>query len=52
MKIGIVNDLPLAVEALRRGACARAATIEVLWVAQDGAAGASISAPRRRPTSC
>jgi two-component system response regulator WspF len=35
MKIGIVNDLPLAVEALRRALAARH-DYEVLWVAQDG----------------
>jgi two-component system, chemotaxis family, response regulator WspF len=35
MKIGIVNDMPLAVEALRRALAARH-DYEVLWVAQDG----------------
>jgi len=35
MKIGIVNDMPLAVEALRRALAARE-DYEVLWVAQDG----------------
>ncbi|WP_233833033.1 chemotaxis response regulator protein-glutamate methylesterase [Paraburkholderia sp. ZP32-5] len=35
MKIGIVNDMPLAVEALRRALDARA-DFEVLWVATDG----------------
>jgi len=35
MKIGIVNDMPLAVEALRRALAARA-DFEVLWVASDG----------------
>ncbi|WP_434107927.1 chemotaxis response regulator protein-glutamate methylesterase [Paraburkholderia caffeinilytica] len=35
MKIGIVNDLPLAVEALRRALAARP-DYELLWVAQDG----------------
>ncbi|NPT54544.1 chemotaxis response regulator protein-glutamate methylesterase [Paraburkholderia elongata] len=35
MKIGIVNDLPLAVEALRRALAVRH-DYEVLWVAQDG----------------
>ncbi|MGZ2748109.1 chemotaxis-specific protein-glutamate methyltransferase CheB [Burkholderia stagnalis] len=36
MNIGIVNDLPLAVEAMRR-AIARRAEHRVLWVATDGA---------------
>ncbi|RQR89552.1 MULTISPECIES: chemotaxis response regulator protein-glutamate methylesterase [unclassified Burkholderia] len=36
MNIGIVNDLPLAVEALRR-AVARRPEHRVLWVATDGA---------------
>jgi chemotaxis response regulator CheB len=36
MNIGIVNDLPLAVEALRR-AIARRPEHRVLWVATDGA---------------
>jgi two-component system chemotaxis response regulator CheB/two-component system response regulator WspF len=35
MKIGIVNDMPLAVEALRRALAARH-DYDVLWVAQDG----------------
>jgi len=35
MKIGIVNDMPLAVEALRRALAARA-DFDVLWVASDG----------------
>ena len=35
MKIGIVNDLPLAVEALRR-AIAQRPGCEVAWVAHDG----------------
>jgi two-component system, chemotaxis family, response regulator WspF len=35
MNIGIANDLPLAVEALRR-ALARRAEHRVLWVAEDG----------------
>jgi two-component system chemotaxis response regulator CheB/two-component system response regulator WspF len=35
MKIGIVNDMPLAVEALRRALAARH-DYEVLWIAQDG----------------
>ena len=35
MKIGIVNDMPLAVEALRRALAARH-DFEVLWIAQDG----------------
>lgn len=35
MKIGIVNDMPLAVEALRRALAGRP-DYEVLWVAQDG----------------
>ncbi|MGV2287832.1 chemotaxis response regulator protein-glutamate methylesterase [Trinickia sp. YCB016] len=36
MNIGIVNDLPLAVEAMRR-AIAKRADHRVLWVARDGA---------------
>lgn len=36
MKIGIVNDMPLAVEALRR-ALAQEPAHRVVWVAQDGA---------------
>lgn len=36
MKIGIVNDLPMAAEALRR-AVALEPEYEVIWVAQDGA---------------
>jgi len=35
MKIGIVNDMPLAVEALRRALATRPG-YDVLWVAQDG----------------
>ncbi|CAD6540940.1 chemotaxis response regulator protein-glutamate methylesterase [Paraburkholderia metrosideri] len=35
MKIGIVNDMPLAVEALRRALAARH-DYDVLWIAQDG----------------
>ena len=36
MKIGIVNDMPLAVDALR-GALATRRDFEVIWVATDGA---------------
>lgn len=36
MNIGIVNDLPLAVEALRRTIALRPEH-RVLWVATDGA---------------
>ena len=36
MKIGIVNDVQLAVEALRRALATRA-DFEVAWVARDGA---------------
>jgi two-component system chemotaxis response regulator CheB/two-component system response regulator WspF len=35
MKIGIVNDMPLAVEALRRALDSRP-DLEIAWVAQDG----------------
>ena len=35
MKIGIVNDVPLAVEALRRALAARP-DFEIAWVAHDG----------------
>lgn len=43
MKIGIANDRPLAVEALRR-ALALAPAHEVVWVAQDGAAAVELCA--------
>jgi len=36
MKIGIVNDMPLAVDALRRALATRR-DFEVIWVASDGA---------------
>ena len=36
MKIGIVNDLPMAAEALRR-AVALAPEHQVVWIAKDGA---------------
>ncbi|BBP99156.1 chemotaxis response regulator protein-glutamate methylesterase 2 [Burkholderia sp. SFA1] len=35
MKIGIVNDVPLAVEALRRALASRP-DFEIAWIAQDG----------------
>jgi len=38
MRIGIVNDMPLAVEALRR-ALAQEPVHRVVWVAHDGASG-------------
>jgi len=58
MNIGIVNDLPLAVEALRR-AIARRPEHRVLWVATDGAQAIDfcaaqppdVAAPRNRSTS-
>ena len=37
MKIGIVNDLPVAAEALRRAVTSRP-DLEVIWTARDGAA--------------
>ena len=36
MKIGIVNDLPIAVESLKR-ALAGSPALQVVWVAHDGA---------------
>jgi two-component system, chemotaxis family, response regulator WspF len=47
MKIGIVNDLPMAVEALRR-ALALAPRHEVIWTANDGAEAVAHCA-RQRP---
>ncbi len=47
MKIGIVNDLPMAVEALRR-ALALAPRHEVIWTANDGAEAVALCA-RQRP---
>jgi two-component system, chemotaxis family, response regulator WspF len=46
MKIGIVNDMPLAVEALRRALAARH-DYDVLWVAQDGAQAVDFCAAQR-----
>ncbi|KAB0630977.1 response regulator, partial [Burkholderia latens] len=43
MNIGIVNDLPLAVEAMRR-AIARRPEHRVLWVAADGAQAVELCA--------
>ncbi|MBN3827175.1 response regulator, partial [Burkholderia sp. Ac-20384] len=43
MNIGIVNDLPLAVEAMRR-AIARRPEHRVLWVATDGAQAVELCA--------
>ncbi|MBU9647498.1 chemotaxis response regulator protein-glutamate methylesterase [Burkholderia multivorans] len=45
MNIGIVNDLPLAVEALRR-VLARRPEHRVLWVATDGAQAVELCAAR------
>ena len=36
MKIGIVNDLPIAIEALRRALAFRPQH-QIAWVARDGA---------------
>jgi two-component system, chemotaxis family, response regulator WspF len=47
MKIGIVNDLPMAVEALRR-ALALAPRHELIWTANDGAEAVALCA-RHRP---
>ena len=43
MKIGIVNDSPLAVAALRR-ALALDSTLEIVWVAGDGERGVQMAA--------
>jgi chemotaxis response regulator CheB len=43
MKIGIANDLPLAVEVLRRALALRSEH-EVIWVARDGAQAVELSA--------
>jgi two-component system response regulator WspF len=50
MNIGIVNDLPLAVEALRRVIASRTEH-RVLWVATDGDEAVDF-ASRSRPISC
>ena len=47
MKIGIVNDMPLAVEALRR-ALSGDPGHQVIWTAKDGAEALALSA-RERP---
>ena len=49
MKIGIVNDMPLAVEALHRALAARH-NYEVLWIAQDGQQAVDFCTAQR-PTS-
>jgi two-component system, chemotaxis family, response regulator WspF len=46
MKIGIVNDMPLAVEALRRALAARQ-DYDVLWVARDGQQAVDFCAAQR-----
>jgi two-component system, chemotaxis family, response regulator WspF len=46
MKIGIVNDLPMAVEALRR-ALALSPRHEVIWTANDGAEAVARCAQQR-----
>jgi two-component system, chemotaxis family, response regulator WspF len=43
MKLGIVNDLPLAVEALRR-AIALQPEYEIIWVARDGTEAVALCA--------
>jgi two-component system, chemotaxis family, response regulator WspF len=43
MKIGIVNDLPMAAEALRR-ALALEPEYEIIWVARDGAEAVALCA--------
>ncbi len=43
MKIGIVNDLPLAVEALKRAVALKAGH-QVIWVARDGAEAVELCA--------
>lgn len=47
MKIGIVNDMPLAVEALRQ-ALSQDPLHQVIWTAQDGAQAIALCA-RQRP---
>ncbi|MBL6751293.1 MAG: chemotaxis response regulator protein-glutamate methylesterase [Nevskia sp.] len=47
MRIGIVNDLPMAVEALRRAVAANPGN-QVVWVAHDGAEAVELCA-RRTP---
>ena len=46
MKIGIVNDMPLAVEALRRAVLLEARH-QVIWAAKDGAEALALSAEQR-----
>ena len=41
MRIGIINDMPLAVEAIRR-ALAQEPAHRIAWVAGDGAEGLSL----------
>jgi chemotaxis response regulator CheB len=43
MKVGIVNDLPMAVEALRRAVISRPEH-QVIWVARDGAEAVAMCA--------
>lgn len=50
MRIGIVNDMPLAVEALRR-ALAFEPQHQIVWVASNGAEAVTQCAPIR-PTWC
>ena len=50
MRIGIVNDLQIAVETLRR-AIALEPGLEVAWVASNGQEAVEQCA-RDRPTSC
>lgn len=46
MKIGIVNDLPMAAEALRR-AVALAPEHQVVWIAKDGAEAVALCASNK-----
>ena len=46
MRIAIVNDMPMAVEALRR-ALAFEPAHEVIWVARDGAEAVLLCAEKR-----
>jgi len=46
MKIGIVNDLPMAAEALRR-VIALAPEHQVVWIAKDGAEAVELCAKRK-----
>ena len=50
MRIGIVNDLPMAVEALRRAVVSSAGSISVVWIAQRRRGSGGRCARRTRRT--